>query len=181
MEDISLHILDIAENSIRAGAKEIAISVIKETVEDLLTVIIKDNGSGMNDVQMKMATNPFFTGKSGRKIGLGLPLLEEAARIANGSLSIESKTNVGTMITAVFNWSHIDRKPIGKISETIVALITSYPDVDFTLNIKCDERDFNFTTKEVKTKLQDIAINSSSVLSFIEKYIEENTESFLKN
>jgi signal transduction histidine kinase len=181
MEDISLHILDIAENSVRAGAKELVISVIRETVEDLLTIIIKDNGAGMNDAQIKMAPDPFFTGKSGRKIGLGLPLLEEAARIANGSLSIESKTNIGTMITAVFNWSHIDRKPIGKISETIVALITSYPDVDFTLNIKCDEKDFNFATKEVKTKLQDIAINSPSVLSFIEKYIEENTESFLKN
>ncbi|MBI5022427.1 MAG: sensor histidine kinase [Ignavibacteriales bacterium] len=181
MEDISLHILDIAENSIRAGAKEIVISVIRETAKDLLTIIVKDNGAGMNDAQTRMAPDPFYTGKSGRKIGLGLPLLEDAARMADGSLSIESKRNIGTTVTAVFNWSHIDRKPIGKISETIVALISSYPDVDFTLNIKRNEKGFNFATKDVKTKIRDVAINSTSVLSFIEKYIEENIESFFKN
>jgi hypothetical protein len=175
MEDISLHILDIAENSIRAGAKEIKIILEKETFNDLLKLTVQDNGSGMNEEEMKNAVNPFFTGKKSGKIGLGLPLLEEAAKMAKGSLMIRSNRNEGTIITATFLWSHIDRKPIGNISETIVALIGSYPDVEFELKLKNDIKEFKVTTKELKNLLHGEPINSAAVLIFIGKYIEENS------
>jgi hypothetical protein len=175
MEDISLHILDIAENSIRAGAKEIKISLEKETFSDLLKLTVQDNGSGMSEEEMKNAVNPFFTGKKLGKIGLGLPLLEEAAKMAEGSLIIKSNRKEGTEITATLRWSHIDRKPVGNISETIVALIGSYPDVEFELNLKSDTKEFKVTTKEIKKLLHGEPINSAAILIFIGKYIEENS------
>lgn len=180
MEDISLHILDIAENSVRAGAKVIKISIEKETKTDLLTVTIKDDGSGMDEVEVGKAVNPFFTKKISGKIGLGLPLLDEAAKMADGKLIIASDRNIGTTVTATFRWSHIDRKPIGKIADTYVVLTGSYPDVEFEMYLKKDEKYFEIKTKEIKSILKEKKINSAAYLNFIKKYVEENSENFFK-
>ncbi|MEW6102647.1 MAG: ATP-binding protein [bacterium] len=140
MEDISLHILDIAENSIRAGAKKIRIEITEDTKVDILTIAIIDDGKGMDIETLKKATSPFFSTK-GKKIGLGLSLLAQSAKEAEGSFSIESKPDKGTKVFASFKLSHIDRKPLGNIGETIKTLIVANPEIRFiykqSLNKKC--------------------------------------------
>ncbi len=174
MEDLSLHILDIAENSINANAKNIEISLIEEKEKDLLTLVISDDGIGMTKDFAQDVTNPFQTTRMTRKVGLGLAFLEEATKSANGKLTIESTPNIGTKITATFQLSHIDRKPIGNIAETIVMLIAGNPDVDIKYNHCVDELQFIFDTKDIREIYPNIPINLVNVLSFIRKYISEN-------
>ncbi len=131
MKDLSLHILDIAENSIRAGAKLVEISVIEDAGEDVLILQIKDNGKGMEQGTMSEAVDPFFTTKSGKRIGMGIPLLAQASREAGGKFEISSTPEIGTRISATFRYSHPDRKPLGDISETLKTLIVGNPGVDF--------------------------------------------------
>jgi signal transduction histidine kinase len=116
MEDISLHLLDIAENAVRAGATTIAIEILEDKSKDLLSVCIKDDGSGMDEEMVKNAVDPFFTTKKERKTGLGLPLLSLAAQQTGGNLNIKSQKGSGTTITAIFKPSHPDMKPMGNIT-----------------------------------------------------------------
>ena len=131
MEDFSLHILDIVENSIRACAKKIEIKIIEEKKKDLLTIEIIDNGKGMDEKTLKNVLDPFFTTKNTRKVGLGLSLFAQSAGESGGSIKIESKPGKGTKVKATFGYSHIDRKPIGDINESLKVLITANPDINF--------------------------------------------------
>lgn len=131
MKDLSLHILDIAENSIRAEAKLIQISIIEDVGEDVLILQITDNGKGMGQETMRGAADPFFTTKSGKRIGMGIPLLAQASREAEGKFEISSTPEKGTRIRATFRYSHPDRKPLGDISETLKTLVVGNPGVDF--------------------------------------------------
>lgn len=134
MEDISLHILDIAENSIRAKAKNINIMIIEDKKNDLLTLMIEDDGEGMDDKTKEYALNPFFTTKKGKKVGLGLAFLSHSAEEAGGTMKIESNPGKGTKITATFGLSHIDRKPFGKLDETIKCLTVTHPEIKITFD-----------------------------------------------
>lgn len=175
MEDLSLHILDIAENSINAGAKNIEISIIEDSSKDLLTIEIKDDGKGMDADTMANVTNPFFTTRTTRRVGLGLALLEEAANSTGGKFRVESEVNKGTKVAAEFQLSHIDRKPIGNLADTLVGLLSGIDD----LNIRYEEikngKKFTFDTKDIKSIYPEIKLQSVEVLSFIKKYINENT------
>ena len=132
MEDISLHILDIAENSIRANAKNINIVIIENKKDDLLTLAIEDDGEGMDDKIKEYAMNPFFTTKKGKKVGLGLAFLSQSAEEAGGTMKIESEPGKGTRITATFKLGHIDRKPFGNLNETIKCLKITHPEINIT-------------------------------------------------
>ena len=134
MEDISLHILDIAENSIRAKAKNINIMITEDRKIDLLTLTIEDDGEGMDDKTKEYALNPFFTTKKGKKVGLGLAFLSHSAEEAGGAMKIESEPGKGTKITAVFKLGHIDRKPFGNLNETIKCLKITHPEMNITFN-----------------------------------------------
>ncbi len=131
MYDISLHILDIVENSIRAGAKNIVIKIIKNTNKGKLDVIIKDDGRGMDKKELKRVTDPFFTTKEGKKIGLGISLFAQAACDTGGKFYIGSKKGKGTIVCVSFNRNHPDMKPLGDIKRTIEILQTVYPDINF--------------------------------------------------
>jgi len=131
MQDISLHLLDIVENSIRAGATEIEITVTDDAVSDMLTVEIGDNGEGMDEETKKQALDPFFSSKEGKRIGLGLPLLAQAAQEGGGSFTLESSPRMGTKIRAEFVRSHPDRKPLGSLDETVQVLRFSHPEISF--------------------------------------------------
>ena len=131
MEDISLHILDIVENSIAVSASRVEITVVEDMEKDLLLVEIKDNGQGMSEDRLEKVLDPFFTTKSVRKVGLGLPLLAQAARQSGGDIEIESKVGIGTRVKATFQHSHPDRKPLGDIPETMRILRASNPDIEF--------------------------------------------------
>ena len=148
MEDISLHLLDIAENAVRAGAMTITIEILEDKSKDLLSVCIKDDGSGMDEEMVKNAVDPFFTTKEGRKTGLGLPLLSLAAQQTGGNLNIESQKGSGTTITAIFKPSHPDMKPMGNITETLTTLIVGNPSIRLIFDYKVDGDDFHFDSKE---------------------------------
>lgn len=175
MEDLSLHILDIAENSINAGAKRIEINIDVDSTKDLLTIEIKDDGKGMNEEVVKNVTDPFYTSRTTRKVGLGLPMLKEAAEAANGKVEINSQPGSGTKVTASFQLSHIDRKPIGHMAETVVALIAGNPNTEICYIEKSDNKQFIFTTREIKNRIKDVQINSPEVLIFIRNYINDNS------
>ena len=122
MEDISLHVLDIAENSIRANARNVDIIITEDKKNDLLTLTIEDDGEGMDNKSKEYALNPFFTTKKGKKVGLGLAFLSHSAEEAGGAMLIESEPGKGTKITVTFKLGHIDRKPFGNLNETIKCL-----------------------------------------------------------
>lgn len=174
MEDLSLHILDIVENSINAGATKIEIMLNEDTNQNILTLKIKDNGKGMDKETIEKVLDPFYTTKNVRRIGLGLPMLAQAAKEAEGAIDIKSKKGKGTTIIAKFVHNHIDRKPFGNMTETIINLIGSRGlDIDIIYQHCKNENCFIFDSIEIKKELQDIPINNPGVLSFLKKEIEK--------
>jgi len=150
VEDLSLHILDIVENSITAKASRIKIKVVEDIRKDLLTIEIKDNGQGIDEETIKKVLDPFFTTRTTRKVGLGLPLLSQAARESGGDIEIESKVGKGTRVKATFGYSHIDRKPLGNMGATLTTLIVGNPQVDFIYEHKKDGFEYHLDTKEIR-------------------------------
>jgi len=135
MEDLSLHILDIIDNSMAAGASEIGVRIEIDTEKDILFIEIKDNGQGMNAETAKKAIDPFYSSKMDKRIGLGIPLLAQAAREGGGELTLKSETNRGTKVMARFQLSHPDRKPLGDVEETIYILQKTHPDITFSFEL----------------------------------------------
>lgn len=176
MEDLSLHILDIVENSIEAGAKNITIFVREDLPADLLTIEITDDGKGMDPAVVRGVVNPFYTTRTTRRVGLGLALLEEAAKMANGRLEISSVPEKGTTIIVTFQLSHIDRKPLGRIPETITAILSRCPDSDIVYTHEKNNSKFVFRTVDVREQLEGVPVNSAGTLNFIRRYLvqEEN-------
>ena len=134
MEDISLHILDIAENSIRAKAKNINVTIIEDKKNDLMTLTIEDDGVGIDDKTKEYALNPFFTTKKEKRVGLGLAFLSQSAEEAGGAMKIESEPGKGTKITVTFGLGHIDRKPFGNLNETIKCLKVTHPEININFD-----------------------------------------------
>ena len=149
MKDLSLHILDIVENSIRAEANQVEISVVEDEEKDVLTLKIEDNGEGMNKEILSRAAQPFFTSKPGRRVGMGLALLAQAAREASGKFEIASTPETGTRIKATFLYSHPDRKPLGDIPATLETLIAGNPKVDFIYEYRKGLEITRLDTREV--------------------------------
>ncbi|MEK6755554.1 MAG: ATP-binding protein [Bacteroidota bacterium] len=177
MEDLSLHILDIVENSINAGAKNVEIVIQENHLKDVLRIEITDDGRGMMPGAVEKVTDPFYTTRTTRKVGLGLALLDEATKAANGRLDIHSVPCFGTKVIASFQLSNIDRKPLGDMAATIVMLVAGNPDVNFRYCYEHDGQEFTFDTNEVRKRLQGLDLNSPDALTFIREYIRENTES----
>ena len=173
MEDLSLHLLDIAENSVKAQARLISIAIEESKEKDLLTINIMDDGKGMDEETKANALDPFFSTKKERRIGLGLSLLKEAARAANGRFSLESEPSRGTEVVATFQASHIDTKPLGDIPQTLITLIVGNPAVDLHYRHKTDESEYILDTKDIKSQLNGIPINAPEVLNIIKKNIKE--------
>jgi signal transduction histidine kinase len=141
MQDISLRVLDIVDNSIRAGATEIRILLEEDADADLLRLEMEDNGEGMDRETFEKALDPFFTSKDEKRVGLGIPLLAQAAREGGGSFELKSEPDRGTRITASFQLSHPDRKPVGKIDETVKLLKFSHPEISFVYSYAKKEKE----------------------------------------
>jgi hypothetical protein len=176
MEDLSLHILDIAENSIRAQAKLVRINIEENKNRDQLIMTITDDGKGMTKEQKKMALDPFYTTKTTRRVGLGLSLLAEAARKAGGDMSLKSSQGEGTEVRAFFQLNHIDRQPTGDMSQTLVTLIAGHPKTDFLYSHTISGKSFSLDTREIKERLEDVPIQSPEIVSFIRNYILEGLD-----
>ncbi|MCX5820288.1 MAG: ATP-binding protein [Deltaproteobacteria bacterium] len=173
MLELALHILDIAENSVRAGAKTVVIDITEDRMRDRLEIEIRDDGAGMNEATLKKAMDPFYTSKKVRRVGLGLPLLKEAAIRAGGSFTIDSQEGSGTRVSVGFRLSHIDRQPLGDLTGAFMVLIAGNADVDFVCRHECEGRVFTLDTREIRKEIGDIPLNHMEVLKFIRRYMME--------
>jgi len=177
MSELSLNILDIAQNSIAAEATLVEIDVEEDNTSDRLLIRVKDNGKGMSEDFLKTVEDPFITTRTTRKIGLGISFLKEAAEMTGGSIDLKSELGVGTIITATFVLSHIDRQPIGNLTETIITLVSLNPEIDFIIRYLVNENEFVFSTQEVKELLgEDAALNSPPIVVFLTEYVQEHIE-----
>lgn len=176
MIELALHILDIAENSTRAQASFIEITIVEDLIADIFSFEIRDNGSGMDEETLRKAMDPFYTTKKVRKIGLGLPMLAQAAERAGGGFEIESAPGVGTRVCARFRHSHIDRQPLGDIPGVITALILGSPDIDFLYTHMRGGKTYILHTREIRAELGDVPLNHMEVLSFIRENVREGIE-----
>lgn len=175
MKDLSMHIMDILQNSTRAKATEITLEVLLDSAKDTLTLIFKDNGCGMDAETVQKVINPFFTTRTTRKVGLGLPLLKQNTEQTGGFMNIQSEVGVGTTVTAVFGLTHLDTPPMGDLAGTMVLTISANPDIRFLFHYKRDDDvDYLLDTDEVYEILDGMSINDPDVIESLKEMIIEN-------
>jgi len=176
MNDLALHLLDIVQNSISAGATLITILLDEQPEKDTMTLSIADNGRGMSAQQVQNVTDPYFTSRTTRKVGLGIPLFKQSAEASGGNLEIRSKEGEGTTITAVFGHSHFDRLPTGNIANAVMLLVSSNPDIDFVYVYRYNAEEYIFDTREVKEALDGVPVNEPQIIKYLEEMIAENMQ-----
>jgi len=174
MKDLAMHIIDIVQNSIEAEATEVKLAISENTARDTFNIEISDNGRGMDEELRAKVMDPFFTTRTTRRVGLGIPLLKAAAERCDGSMDIESAPGKGTTLKASFRHSHIDRAPLGNIIDTIVNLIVGNPNLDLTFVHKINDREIIFDARELREQLEDVPLNNPAVINWIKQYLNEN-------
>ena len=173
MKELSLNILDITENSVKAGATLTEISIIES--ENKLTISIKDDGCGMSEDTVRSVLDPFYTTRTTRKVGMGVPLFKMAAEQTGGRLEIVSDTGEdhGTTVTAYFYKDHLDFTPLGDVISTVTTLIQGHPDTDFLFTHLIDDKEIRLDTRELRAVLEGVPLNTYDVLEWIRGYLEE--------
>ncbi|MEN6618927.1 MAG: ATP-binding protein [Rikenellaceae bacterium] len=174
MNDLALHILDIIQNSLSAGARLIKLTIIEDIEGDKLTISIEDNGKGMSAAQVQKLSDPFFTSRTTRRVGLGIPMLKQAAEQSGGEIRVESEPGAGTVVTAYFQYSNIDRPPLGDVANAFILTVSSNPDVEFLLRYEVNGVGYVFDTVEVKKVLEDIPLFDASIIRTLTEMIKEN-------
>jgi hypothetical protein len=173
MRELSLHLLDIAENGVSAGAQNITITIVEDLRTDRLQLAVADDGRGMDAALVDQVTNPFITTRTTRKVGLGIPLLKLAAEMCDGSLTVESTPNVGTTVNVDFQRSHIDRMPLGDVAGTLLALLVGWPQVHWVLRYRVDDEEFVFDDAPIKEELGDLPLSDPEVIGFLRGALRE--------
>ena len=180
MRELSLNILDIAQNSITAGASLITIEVNESVIDHTLLIGIYDNGKGMSEEQVRSVIDPFFTTRTTRKVGMGIPLFKMAAEQTGGRLEIKSEIGVGTEVRAYFMTDSVDFTPLGDVASTVQMLITMNTDRDFLYKHSVDGKEFVADTREIKEILGDVPLDTYEVSQWLIDFIKENTEVLYK-
>lgn len=176
MRELSLNVMDVAQNSVRAEADLVIITVNESDSDDVLSISIEDNGCGMTEEQVAQVIDPFFTTRTTRKVGLGVPLFKLSAEQTGGSFSIDSKVGEGTVTKASYVKSHVDMTPLGDINSTIGILIRCNPDIDFVFTHSTDKGSFTLDTRELREVLGDVSLDTPDVIEWINEYLKENTQ-----
>ncbi len=182
MKELSLNILDVAENSVKAGAT--LTEILIDEVGDTFTLTIKDDGCGMDEETVKAVVDPFYTTRTTRKVGLGVPLLKLACEQTGGEFTVSSKTEQehpdshGTVVTAVFNKNHIDFTPLGDVVSTITTLIQGHPDTDFLFCHTTEKGEASVDTRQLREVLGDVPLNSFEVIKWTDEYLREQYQGF---
>ena len=174
MRELSLNIMDIAQNSVRAQATKIVIRCAQNTAAQTLTLEVEDNGKGMSAEQIAAVTDPFFTTRTTRKVGLGVPLFKMAAEQTGGSFKITSEPGAGTLTAATFRIDSVDMTPLGDIGSTVSLLIHSNPDMDIVFERSVDEKSFTLDTAQMREMLGDVPLNHPEVALWINSFLQEN-------
>lgn len=173
MKDLSLHILDIVQNAITAGASLIRIGIVEDSANDFCSISVSDNGKGMTAEQVNKVKDPYFTSRTTRKVGMGIPLLEQTSRQANGILKIVSAPGVGTTIEATMVHNHIDRPAWGDLAGVVSLLAGSNPELDFIFRYEKEGKEFLFDTKEIKEVLEGMPLSELPVIKYMKQMIAE--------
>ena len=173
MNELSLHILDIVQNSLKANAKLVEIIINEQDIEDSYTIIIKDDGHGMDEKTLTEVSDPFFTTRTTRKVGMGTSLFKMAAELCEGTFTIESTVDVGTVVTASFVKSHIDRAPLGAIDETVTILMLNDNDIDIYYKHIVNEQEYVFDTRVVRQVLDGIPFTDYNVIEWVKNNIKD--------
>jgi hypothetical protein len=181
LRELSLHILDIVENGITAGADCIHIDVIESRTADFLTIKIRDNGRGIPAEKLAKLKDPFVTSRTTRRVGLGLPLLAAAAERCDGKLAVEAGTVGGTAVTATFRYSHIDRAPMGDMASTLATLLMGNPQIDFVYTHVIDSQEFILDTRELKKELGDHSLEDPMVVHRLGVNIRTSLNQLISN
>lgn len=174
MRELSLNVLDIVQNSISAAATLVTVEIIE--ADGMLTIRIGDNGRGMTDEQLERIRDPFYTTRTTRRVGMGIPLFRMAAEMAEGSLSINSEVGVGTTVTASFRLDHIDRMPLGDIVGTMETLIQLNPTIDFLYRHTVQDRVFEMDTRSLREVLGDVPLSEPDILEWISGNLTEGIQ-----
>ncbi len=180
MEQLSQHILDLARNSLEAGAGKIEITIREDTEANLLEFNIRDNGHGIAPEDIAKVQDPFYSTKPRRRFGLGIPLLKDAVETCKGIFIIDGNPDEGTSITATFPHNHPDRAPLGDIAETLSVLITGSKPLHLIYRHHCNGKKFVFDTKEIESLLGDIPLQTPEVLLWLNEYIGQKIEEVRK-
>ena len=172
MRELSLNILDIAENSLKANATLITMDVLAK--DNLLTIKITDNGSGMDSEFLSRVEDPFTTTRTTRKVGMGIPLMKMISEMSGGTFSVQSEKGKGTVVTSTYLIDHVDRPPLGDIAQTLISLIGNLNDCDLIFNFEAFDTQFRLNTQEVKKELDGIPLDEPQILIFLRDMINEN-------
>jgi len=173
VRELSLHILDLLENAIEAGATLVQVQIVEDHAKNRLIIEITDNGHGMDRATLERVTDPFFTTRKTRHIGLGIPLLKAATERCGGGLTIESEPGKGTRVRAEFVWDHIDRAPLGDMRSTLLAILVSNTECDLVYRHRVDDRVFELDTREIRQHLGDVPLSHPRVWRWLDDYIAE--------
>ncbi len=173
MRELSLHILDIVQNSIAAGAEVITVVIKEEEENNQLVIKIADDGCGMTAEEQTKVIDPFVTSRQTREVGLGLPLLKEAAEQCAGSFQLSSQPGAGTTVVAEFEHDHIDRAPLGDMVGTIITVLNSNPKLELVYRHQVGKQEFVFDTRKIKEELADVPINNPQILNWLRDYLTE--------
>jgi len=174
MKELALHILDITQNSVRAKATFIEINIFESPVTDILKITISDNGCGMSKDVLKNVTDPFYTTRTTRHVGLGLPLFKMNAIQSGGSLDITSEPGRGTTVEASFSYSNIDRPPMGDIGGTIALIISGNPEIGFRFSYQVESKTWSVDTTELREALGETPVTDLKVVKYLKEMITEN-------
>jgi anti-sigma regulatory factor (Ser/Thr protein kinase) len=176
VRELALHLLDIAENSVAAGARNITIDVMEDTRTDRLCMSVTDDGKGMDAETAARVVDPFVTSRTTRKVGLGIPLLKAAAEACNGSLTLQSELGKGTRLDVSFQRSHIDRMPLGDLPGTIQSLVVAFPEIHWLFRYQVNDDVFVFDDTDLKRELEGIPLTEPDVLAYIRTSLENGVE-----
>jgi hypothetical protein len=176
VRELALHLLDIAENSVAAHAKTIVITVVEDTRADRLFMSVKDDGIGMDTDTVARVIDPFYTTRTTRKVGLGIPLLKEAAEACCGGLQIHSTPGAGTLIEVDFQRSNIDRMPLGDLPGTFLSMLISSPDIHWVFVYRSDDQEYKFDDSEIKQILNGVPLTEPTILSFLRENLTYGVE-----
>ena len=172
MVELSMHILDVAQNSLAAGSTKVEINIQENIPGNLLLIEINDNGRGISREGLTRVTDPFQTSRKTREVGLGLPLLKEAAERCGGHLEVISEEGHGTKVIARFQLDHIDRAPLGDMGGTMGVLIAGNPEIDFLYEHRVNNQKYSLDTTEMRKVLGSFTLDDPSILDFVQKDIQ---------
>ncbi|MEE4199018.1 MAG: ATP-binding protein [Bacteroidales bacterium] len=174
MNNLSMHILDIVQNSISGDASVIELKIEIQTGKNSFGIRIRDNGRGMDEEMLNHVTDPYTTTRTSRKVGLGLPLLKHTAEQAGGYLKVYSEVNGGTEVYAVMQNDHIDRPDLGDIAGTIVLIAAANPGIEIRYIHQVNENQYIFDTREIKEALEGMPIHNPKIRTYLKEMIREN-------